>query len=292
MIIVFGFFFFAWYAQLPDNNAKLWTIDSTGKLSFTDNGDITAYINSTESTADYTLQTIVYKSFGDNVYASLMIPKNVTKPPVVIVLPAATITKEADRPTAEALSGMGYASLTLDERGNGGETLGDAQNNWSAGYEAFIKGGDPVQYKQVYDVIKGLDYIKTRNDLDSSNVSVLGESIGGMWAIVAAGVDPSLKGVITLSASDFDFNDTSDKNATKFIKAVMPSTYLSSLQPRKLAMFQFDQDPVVPMAEGKALYDKALEPKAWHQYNGSTHGLWNPIIADDAHQELKSMLGR
>jgi esterase/lipase len=123
-------------------------------------------------------------------------------------------------------------------------------------------------------------------------VSILGESIGGMWAIVAAGIEPQFKGVITISASDFDFNDTSDANATRFINAVMPSKYLGNLTPRKVAMFQFDDDSVTLMADGKALYDKASEPKAWHQYNGSVHGLWSPLIADDVHQELIGMLGR
>ncbi|HTY90154.1 MAG TPA: acetylxylan esterase [Methanocella sp.] len=291
-ILVIGFFFFAWSTQLPDKNAKLWTIDATGKLSFTDTGDITASSNITKSTANYTFETVTYKSFGDDVYASLVIPKNVTKPPVVIVLPAMTITKEANMPTALALCDMGYATLTLDERGNGGQTQGDAQNDWNSGYEAFMAGGDPVQYKQIYDVLKGYDYIKTRFDLDSSNVSLLGESIGGMWAIVAAGEQPAFKGVITISSSDFAFTATSDQNATKFIGAVMPSKYLSSLPPRKLAMFQFDNDSIVPIADGKALYDKASEPKAWHQYNGTTHGLWDPAFADDVHQELKAMLGR
>jgi len=274
-----------------DKSLKLWYIDPSGKLNFSDRGAVNARIVSTNSTDNYTLQEVVYESFGDNVYALLRVPKNVTNPPVVVVMPAASITKEADAATAIALCNMGYASLTLDARGIG-ETGGDAQNDWAAGFAEFEKGGNPAQYKQVYDALKGLDYVKSRSDLDGNNVSILGESIGGMWAVVAAGIEPSFKGVITISASDFDFNDTSDANATRFIKAVMPSAYLDSLTPRKLAMFQFNDDQVTLMADGKALFDKASEPRAWHQYNGSVHGLWSPLIADDVHQELIGMLGR
>lgn len=292
LVVVVGFFLFAWMNQVSlDKNLKLWYIDSSGKLNFSDRGPVNGRVLSTESATNYTLQKIVYESFGDNVFALLRVPKNVTKPPVVVVMPAASITKEADEATAVALCNMGYASLTLDARGIG-DTGGDAQNDWATGFGKFESGGDPAQYKQVYDALKGLDYVKSRSDLDGNNVSILGESIGGMWAIVAAGIEPSFKGVITISASDFDFNDTSDANATRFINAVMPSKYLDSLTPRKIAMFQFDDDSVTLMADGKALYDKAIEPRSWHQYNGSVHGLWSPVIADDVHQELIGMLGR
>lgn len=291
LVVVVGVLFFAWYSQIPTGNTTLWTIDTSGKLSFSGRGDILGRIDSTESTANYTLQTIVYKSFGDDVYALLRIPKNVTKPPVVIVMPALSITKEADHATAEALCDMGYASLTLDARGIG-QTMGIAQDNWSIGYETFKQGGDPAQYKQVYDALKGLDYVKTRGDLDSNNVSILGESIGGMWAIIAAAEEPAFKGVVTFSSSDFAFNNTSDSDASLFINAVMPSRYLDSLPPRKLAMFQFDQDTIVPMADGKALFDNASEPKAWHLYDGTTHGLYSPLYEADLHEELKGMFGR
>ncbi len=291
LVVVVGFLFFAWYSQIQPAEGKLWTIDGSGKLNFSDRGAVNARVVSTNTTDGYTLQEIVYDSFGDNVYALLRVPRNVTKPPIVVVMPAASITKEADAATARALCDMGYASLTLDARGIG-ETGGDAETDWITGFKAFEKGGDPAQYKQIYDALKGLDYVKTRSDLDGNNVSIMGESIGGMWAVVAAGIEPSFKGVITLSSSDFAFNDTADVNESRFVKAVMPSTYLSSLPPRKLAMFQFDQDIIVPMADGKALYNNASEPKAWHEYKGDTHGLWNPVIADDVHNELKVMLGR
>jgi aromatic ring-opening dioxygenase catalytic subunit (LigB family) len=57
-------------------------------------------------------------------------------------------------------------------------------------------------------------------------------------------------------------------------------------------MFQFVNDSLVPMADGKALYDKASEPKAWHLYNGTTHGLYDKAYAADLQAELKEMLGR
>ncbi len=292
-ILTISFLFIIWYTPIPAQSEKLWSINnSTGKLDFTPRDPIEGSAQQIEKGDNYTLEQVVYKSFGDDVYALLRKPTNVTKPPVVIVLPAAGITKEADQPTAKALCDMGYATLTLDERGLGQTDGGIDERDWQSGFDAYVNGSTPVQYKQVYDALKGLDYMKSRSDVDGNDVAILGESIGGMWAIVAAGEEPQLKGVVTISSSDFALPNTSDTRATTFINAVMPSKYLGSLPPRKLAMFQFDADPIVPMSDGKALFDKASEPKAWHLYNGSTHGLYDPVYAADLHDELKGMLGR
>jgi len=281
-----------WLSQGSPQDEKSWSINnSTGKLDFTPRGPIEGSAKEIENGVNYTLEEVVFKSMGDDVYALLRKPTNVTKPPVVIVLPAATITKEADQPTAIALCNMGYAALTLDSRGVG-QTGGIDERDWQSGLDAYVNGSTPVQYKQVYDALKGLDYVKSRSDLDGDAVAILGESIGGMWAIVAAGEEPQLKGVVTISSCDFDLPNTSDSVAITFINAVMPSKYLGSLPPRKLAMFQFDADPVVEMADGKALYDNASGPRAWHVYNGSTHGLYDPAYNTDLHDELKGMLGR
>jgi dienelactone hydrolase len=291
-IIVLGFLFFAWSSQLDRGQAnKTWSVDTAGKLSFTDRGTVAGSVLSTENGADYTLQKVVFKSMGDDVYALLRTPKNVTKPPVVVVVPAATISKEADQATAKALCDMGYAALTLDKRGQG-ETGGENEGDFNTGLDEYVAGKDPIQYKQVYDILKALDYVKSRQDLDGSNVALMGESRGGMWSVIAAGEEPAFKGVLTLSASDFDMPQTNNTTIIRYISSLMPSKYLENIPPRKLVMFQFDGDTLVPMADGKALYDKAYDPKAWHLYNGTTHGLYDKAIDADLRSELKGIFGR
>lgn len=286
-----GLFFLAG-SWPPGEAGRPWSIDDAGRLRFADSGGVTASIVAESSTGEYSLQTVRYGSLGDDVYAELMVPRNVTRPAVVIVLPAMTITKEENRPTALALCAMGYATLTLDERGNGGQTGGEAQNDWSSGYSEYLAGGDPVQYRQVHDVLAAYEYVRARGDLDGGNVSLLGESIGGMWAIVACGLQPGFKGAVTVSSCDFGFSAGQDASFARFAGAVQPSSYLTCLPPRRLAMFQFTDDPIVSLEDGRSLYDMAREPKSWHQYNGSTHGLWDPVMGEDVRRELEAMLGR
>lgn len=270
---------------------KSWSLDTSGHLTFPDRGAIVANSTFISATDNYTLEKVVYNSFGDDVYASLCTPKNMTNPPVVIVLPARTITKELDLPMAENLAAMGYASLTLDERGYG-ETGGVEEANWSAGFDSYLAGGVPVQYKQIYDALKGLDYVKTRSDLDGNDTAILGESIGGMWSIIAAAEEPQFKGVITVSSSGFGFPTYDNVNANKFLGSIEPSNYLSLLPPRKLVMIHFTKDPIIPIGDGKALYDNASQPKVWYQYEGVTHGLPNMTYMPDMQRELQGMLGR
>ena len=102
-----------------------WSVDESYALSFSHRDIASPQVILIEDTANYSLETIRYSSYDTSVYGLLRIPKNVTNPPVVVVLPAATVSKEADSAMANALCSWGYASLTLDERGNGGETEGE-----------------------------------------------------------------------------------------------------------------------------------------------------------------------
>nr|WP_255668487.1 acetylxylan esterase [Methanocella sp. CWC-04] len=244
------------------------------------------------STGDHTLEKVTYKSFGENVYALLRIPADVSKLPVVVILPAASINKENDAAMASALCSMGYATLTLDERGNQGETPGPFAGDLNSGFDAYINGGDPVQYRQVYDALAGLDYIKTRKDLDGSNVAIMGESMGGRFAIIAGALEPQFKAVYVVSSSGYGNKKYDDPEVNAFIASIEPANYLSRLSPGKLIMFHFKNDTIIPAEMGKELFDAASEPKALYLYDGDVHGLYNDMLADDLRYELKETFGR
>ena len=64
--------------------------------------------------------------------------------PGIVLLPGATISKEAEQGLAVELSKMGYATLTLDQRNLGGI-------NTEKDLELFKAGLEPVEYLMVYD---------------------------------------------------------------------------------------------------------------------------------------------
>lgn len=271
-------------------------LDSAGLLTFGERGQMswqtTFYpVTLVEETPDYIVEEDLFYSFNDTVFALLRVPKNVTKPPVVIVLPAAGINKEADAAMADALCSWGYATVTLDERGNNGKTPGPSPMDLESGYTAFADGGDPVQYRQVYDVLLAYDYIRSMPVLDGDNVAVLGESMGGRFAIVSAALEPGLKAAFVISSGPYGLQG-SDDASKRFLKSIEPASYLPKLSPRKVAFFHFTGDTVIPVSSGKQLYDTASQPKAWYEYNGTVHGLYSDVYAADLHDELRSVFGR
>jgi hypothetical protein len=290
-LIIAVFIAYLMFFNSNNGDGKPWHLDSGGLLAFDARPPVTVNVTPEAATQNWTLDKVSYESFGEDVYALLRIPEGVSKPPVVIVLPGATVNKEADAGMALALASWGYATLTLDERGNNGETPGPNANDINSGYTAFVDGGDPVQYEQVYDVLLGYDFIKSRQDLDGGNVAVLGESMGGRFAIVSAALEPGIKAAVAVSGGPYGLKGNDDAS-TRFLKSVEPAGYLSKMSPRKLIMFHFTDDPVIPIALGRQLYDAASLPKAWHQYNGSTHGIYSDVYASDLHDELRSVFGR
>ena len=129
---------FSSFSKVNDNTDTVsWSLDESGLLSFSGRTLPAVKVSPLEETVNYTLEKISYLSDDTMVYGLLRLPKEVQTPPVVIVLPAATVTKEGDSAMADALCSFGYASLTLDERGNGGETQGVSPMDLQTGYTAY-----------------------------------------------------------------------------------------------------------------------------------------------------------
>ena len=160
------------------------------------------------------------------------------------------------------------------------------------GYTAYRNREMPAQYAQIYDVLIAYDYLQTRKDLDGDAIAVLGESMGGRFAIITAGIEPGIKGAFVVSSGPYGVDAGNNPDVQRFITSIEPERYLLKLPPRPLVMFHFTDDPIIPLAEGKALYNKALSPKAWHQYNGTVHGVYSETYAEDLHAELKEIFGR
>ena len=51
---------------------------------------------------------------------------------------------------------------------------------------------------QAFDVIRAIDYLGARSDLAKYRVVLVGEGLGGVWALTAAALDPRPAGVIAV----------------------------------------------------------------------------------------------
>jgi dipeptidyl aminopeptidase/acylaminoacyl peptidase len=91
------------------------------------------------------------------------------------------------RQIADALSRRGVAVLRMDDRGVG--CSGDGPLEQVAGPE------------RADDTRAGLDFLRSRSDLDPQRLGLLGLSEGANIAVLIAAGDPSIKAIVTLAAT-------------------------------------------------------------------------------------------
>jgi uncharacterized protein len=247
---------------------RSYTLNSSGILSLTV-PPATVIENILETAPNITVSRLVFHAPDGDVYGLLATPM---QPKAAFVhAPGAGNKKEGHRDRAVAYATQGYAYLVLDIRGNGGETPGypmDIEKD----YTLFERGGMPEYYDTVGDMINGRQYLSSRYNVP---VWYSGESNGGRYAALAAAIDPASAGYIGISTSGFGRagdNPNYTADARKFLLSIDPDLYVGRISPRPVYLFHAPADPIIPFADGKELYDQAMEPKQFFSFNG-THGV-------------------
>lgn len=89
------------------------------------------------------------------------------------------------------LAQKGFLALSIDARHHG---LGVNPNAYSdAIYQAYVTGeGHPFLYDTVWDVMRLIDYLEQRPDVDASRIGLVGNSKGGMETYLSAAIEPRI----------------------------------------------------------------------------------------------------
>src|SRR5438093_3884577 len=118
--------------------------------------------------------------------------------PAVIVLHGTGDSKEGMLDVASALAMRGFLAAVIDGRYHGERT--------GIGYDeailrAYKTGKEhPFLYDTVWDVMRLIDYLETRDDVDPKRIGVIGISKGGMETYLAAAADPRIAVAIPCSS--------------------------------------------------------------------------------------------
>lgn len=106
-------------------------------------------------------------------------PRSIAKPPVAVILPGLDACKEELHAWAEAFVDRGVAALTLDGPGQGETSFHlPTTHEWGPVLGAVI------------------DVLELRSDVDGSRVGVVGQSLGAIYAPLAAAGEPRIKACI------------------------------------------------------------------------------------------------
>lgn len=140
---------------------------------------------------------------GQRVPAVLIKPSGpASRLPVVIVLHGTGGSKEGMVPRLRELAGQGFAAVAIDGRYHGARADAAAEG-MSAYLGAILRtyrtGRErPFLYDTVWDVMRLIDYLETRSDVDRARIGLTGISKGGMETYLAAAVDPRIAAAVPM----------------------------------------------------------------------------------------------
>ncbi|QNF26696.1 dienelactone hydrolase family protein [Metabacillus elymi] len=97
---------------------------------------------------------------------------------------------------AEELTGMGYGVLCIDMWGFG-ERRGKAESEI---FKEMLWKGQVMWGMMIYDNMRAVDYLMTRDDVDSSRIATLGMSMGGLMAWWLSALDVRIKVCVDIAA--------------------------------------------------------------------------------------------
>lgn len=147
--------------------------------------------------------------------------KTTTKLPVVICLHGTGGSKDDDniKTLLYEFTKLGFMAVAIDARYHGERIDKTAGRNFYV--EAIIKAWKnkdskkqthPFFFDTSYDLWKLVDYLVTRNDVDSSRIGMIGISMGGIETWMAASVDTRIKvAVPVIAAQSFKWSLENDR---------------------------------------------------------------------------------
>lgn len=208
---------------------------------------------------------IIIDSAGHRLMGTLFMPPGEAPRPTAVLLHGLPgIEKLYD--VAHALRDLGWCSLLFHYRGSWG----------SEG--AYRFKNLPADVKAAVDFLSRGDY----PHVDTNRLVLIGHSMGGWAAVLAAVADPRIKAMAALGAvtdpkSWIITHQAAAQDCTPWLNGVTPAQMVEEwaglneewspveqvhrLAPRPLLVLHGGADKIVPHRQGQALYERAGEPK-------------------------------
>jgi uncharacterized protein len=208
----------------------------------------------------YAEEEVSYRNATDNVKLSgtLTIPRDGNERHPVVLLISGSGTQNRDsliaghRPflvLADHLTKNGIAVLRVDDRGAGGSDLGELTGT----SENFVA-----------DVLAGVQFLKSRKDIDPKKIGLIGHSEGGMIAPMAAVQSRDVAFIVSLAGLGQTGDDVIQTQSRLLQRAsgIDPDTIASAAALTKIinAIVKAQTDWKVIEQEVNAALAKALEP--------------------------------
>jgi cephalosporin-C deacetylase-like acetyl esterase len=158
----------------------------------------------------YKLEKVVYYSEPEILIpALLLLPKSNAQPAPAVVFvneggkSSEGLVENCLRPLAE----KGYVVLSIDPRGMGETTPPTAHPYDQRDYRGFaedaesdlfydaLSAGKTLVGMRTWDVLRGVDYLHSRTEVDPKRMAAIGQGLGGLLVMFAAALDDRIQSV-------------------------------------------------------------------------------------------------
>lgn len=224
-----------------------------------------------EEAQDYTKLHVTFAStHNEMVPATVHLPRGGGGPWPAILLQHGGNTKKDDhyiQQPSRRWSQAGYVCMAIDAPGYG-ERATEAplslQELWGQG---LIYRMRDLRIQGVVDLMRALDYLESRPDVDATRIGYMGVSMGTFLGVPLCGMDQRIRSAVFIigggglrrmmsGASDGDPDD-----AELVFQVTDPVHFAPRISPRPVLMLNGEHDEIVPRAAAEALYQALREPK-------------------------------
>ena len=146
-------------------------------------------------------------------------------------------------------------------------------------YRGFGRSGGSVDRRGMLDDVRAAFlYAASRPEVDGGRLVSYGHSMGGAKSVTALALAPvrGLRAVV-VDATFASYRSMARIVVGRFAEDLVtddwaPKDHVGKLAPVPLLAIHGDKDEVVPLAQGRALFEAAAEPKTWFQVKQAGHG--------------------
>ncbi|MFV2065416.1 MAG: dienelactone hydrolase family protein [Pirellulales bacterium] len=169
-------------------------------LGLPDRAPMKAAVTGKQQEGDLILEEVAYH-WAENTYATATVIRDATATgplPALVVSPGwkGHYSFRAYRPFVDDLARHGILVLFIDDPRTG------RRHAPAAGlYAVASAAGTPVAGIQVFDALRGLDYLQTRPDVDAAQIGIGGLGAGAIQSYLAAALEPQFKFVIAVGGT-------------------------------------------------------------------------------------------
>lgn len=177
--------------------------------------------------------------------------------PVVIVLHGTGANKESQLSLLADLAKRGFIAVAIDGRHHGARTKvgsGSAEYHEAILNAWFGSKKLPFLYDTVWDVLRLVDYLGSRDDVEAARIGLIGFSKGGMEGYLAAAADPRIAVVVPcigVQSFKWALDNESWRSRVETFKPALEAAAKDEGDPVNAAFVRKFYDRVVPGIYGQ-----------------------------------------